>query len=946
MNTPCIVSGVPVSRSKAALLAATALVTGLMASQAHAQDTSGTVAAEQAPAEADTAIIVTGTRLASGFNAPTPITVTTSEQLQASAPANVADGLNQLPQFSSLTRTTNPSTAVNNGPGAGQNILNLRSLGGPRTLILLNGKRLPSSNAEGSVDANVIPQALIQRVDVVTGGASAAYGSDAVAGVVNFVLDTKFKGLKGEVSGGISTYGDLPQVQAQLTGGFSGADDRLHVVVAGEYFRQSGLTARDDTGRDWFERPAGLVNNPVSGARPSLLTIRDFRSALGTYGGLITNGPLAGLEFAPGGALVAHDFGTRYGNFQDGGNGPRLNIGFTPKQERAGAFMHTEFEVSDSFTVFAEGAFNYSHTLQGAFNNPHIGTANQFTIFRDNAFLPAAVAALMDARGITSFTMGRIERDFPLVEIESFNRTFRGILGVRGDLSDRWSWDASVQWGRTNLELRQNNVSNNRNLYAAVDAVRNASGTIVCRSTLAGLDAGCVPLNLFGEGSPSAGALSFVLGDSWKKTQLTQTVTQINLRGDLGEAFSFGAGPISIAAGAELRTERVAQTTDPISPTITSTVGLRGAPAAQSNRLGGYNFHNPLPLAGDYSIGEGYVELGVPVLRDLRFAQELNLTAAARYANYSTSGGVTTWKAGANWTINDGIKLRMTRSRDIRAPNVLELFNSATQGNSNVIFNGVTTPVLAITSGNPALQPERANTLTYGLVLRPSFLPGFQFSVDRYDIKLQNVIGSLGQQQAIDECAKGNQVACGLITVTAANTLIMRLQTLNLNFLRNRGFDFEASYQTNLGAGSLQLRLLANHTDLAYLETVGAIRTPTVGTPGLPSWKGAFQLTYKTDKLTVFAQQRYQGPAKIDITRVEGVGIDQNDIPAYFYTDLTLAYKIGFAGGDNEIFATVNNLFNKAPPVAPFLPTNFNRPTQEGYDILGRYFTAGVRFKF
>lgn len=892
-------------------------------------------------------IIVTGSRLQGGFSAPTPITQTSSDELKLAAPSNLADGLNQLPQFSFRSRPSNPNTAVGVGPGAGQNVLSMRGLGGNRTLVLLDGRRVVASNAEGSVDINMIPQGLIQRVDVVTGGASAAYGSDAISGVVNFVLDRKFTGFRADISGGLSTHGDLPATNVSLAGGVSLLDDRLHIILGGDFAYQKGIRADRSTGRDWFDRAAGRVPNPIAGASPSFITIPDIRSATGSYGGLITSGPLAGRQFLPDGTLASFDFGSlRSGVYQSGGDGPRLNIGFAPDQIRVNSYTRVAFEATPDLTVFAEGGFALSHVTQGAFINQHIGAANQFTIFNDNAFLPTAVRQQMAAANITSFTMGRFERDFPLVEIESRIKNYRGVIGVEGKLGGSWHYDAAYTYGRTDLFLSENNVTNNRNLYAAVDAVRDpATGNIVCRSRLAGLDPNCVPLNLFGEGAPSAAAINYVTGDSYKTFTLQQHDIAFNVRGDLGESFSLGAGPISIAAGAEYRKDIARQTTDPLSPLTTTTAGLRGAPASQNNRPGTFNFHNPSPLSGSINVKEAYLEIGVPVLADLPFAKRLDLNGAVRYADYSTSGGVTTWKGGFNYLVVEDLRLRLTRSRDIRGPNTSELFDGATQGNSVNVYKGVPTQTLNISSGNPNLRPEVADTLTFGAVLQPRFIPGLQVSLDRFDIKIRDAIAKYSQPETIRQCDLGNAVACAQIQVTPTGTLILFTPTLNLNRLRRTGYDFELSYRRDILGGNVLVRALVSRMTKAETVSGSGLVTPELGTPVIPKWRGTLQLTYDTDRWSIFAQERFIGKSLVDPTLVQGVTLDDNTYPAIAYTDLTFTYKLDPAGSKG-IFLTVNNLFDKDPPIGPGAPTSFSKPTNDAYDTIGRFITLGARFRF
>ncbi len=375
---------------------------------------------------------------------------------------------------------------------------------------------------------------------------------------------------------------------------------------------------------------------------------------------------------------------------------------------------------------------------------------------------------------------------------------------------------------------------------------------------------------------------------------------------------------------------------------------MRGVPSSLTvAKVGIYQLNNPQPFSGSFNVKEEYLEVGVPLLKDLSFAQSLNLDAAVRHADYSQAGGVTTWKYGLNYLVVDDFRLRGTVSQDIRAPNILELFNSETQSNQTGVYNSKTTQIRVISSGNPDLVPEEALTWTYGAVLRPRWIEGLQASVDYYRIGITKAIGSLPFQTAINQCAAGNQTSCALITVNPDGTLIIHTPAQNLSVMETAGYDMEADYNTPLFDGSLALRLLGNHLMSSYTISPGATtRTQTLGSPSSPSWKGTFSATYSQDSWSLFAQERYIGAAVIDPTMVQGVGLQLNNIPAVFYTDVTVKYRFQVAplgGGDQELFFTINNAFNKQPPISGGNPTNFSVPINFAYDAMGRYFSVGLR---
>lgn len=947
------------------------------------------------------AIVVTGTRLANGFSAPTPITVASADDLKAASPNNLADGLAQLPQFTSSNRTSVgvPSVAIGT---TGQNLLNLRGLGFNRNLVLLDGQRIVSTNQIGSVDANVLPQAIVKRVETVTGGASAAYGSDAISGVVNFILDRKFEGIKAEANAGISTYGDLPTYLGQLSYGKSFMDGRLNIVLSGEYFNQDGLDGDRPTGRDWYDRPVGRIANPNFSATvnpatglpingPRFFLVNDIRSSVGAPGGVIvgaagvlTTGPLANTRFLPGGGTTTYNRGTFTGSaFQSGGDGGRVNASLVPNQERYNVFAGINYEFSDSLSVHADFIHAQTHTLQRAFTEPETAAA-RFTIFQDNFYLPAAVRAQMVSLGLQSIGVGRYETDFPQVELEYKTKLYRGSLGFDGKFGD-WGWDVNYSYGRTDQRAIEGNNPISRALYSAADVVADANGNPICRirtqpvpvglaPTFVALDQACVPLNIFGEGSPSAAAIDYVLGDTFKDLRQTQHNVAVNLRGDLGDNLKFAESPISLAVGAEYREDKANQTSDDLSLLTNNFAGLRGAPAGQNNRQGAYRFFNPQPFNGKIEVKEAYAEVGVPLIED-SFISLLDVNAAIRYADYKTSGlsraivggaltppaaassnfNATTWKIGGNFAPIDDVRFRITRSRDIRSPNILDLYNGSQFSSSNATYvappNTVATtgPIFQLTLGNPNLTPEKADTLTFGAVFKPRFLPGFQASIDYYDIELRNAIGSLAAQQQINLCAAGDQTYCALQSFSnGVLTVLTPPQNLNVQVVK--GWDIEAQYNVDTDAGRFGLRGFVNINTEDFIQpAVGArinLRGGGAQTTYLwqlnPKVRATVQFNYQGETFGLFVQERFISKSNIDANFVEGIDINQNDIRAIAYTDVTGTAKVKGLG---EFFLTITNLLNTDPPISPLPTTTFSVPYAGTYDAVGRAFTVGLRVK-
>lgn len=939
----------------------TCLALAAFAPPVHAQNP----IASAATTENDTTIVVTGSHLKRGFKTPTPMTVETVEDLRLAAPNNIADGLTNLPQFGNNNKTNVGTTSVAVGT-TGQNLLNLRGLGFNRNLVLLDGQRMVATNQVGSVDINMLPQAIVSRVDIITGGASATYGSDAISGVVNFVLARTFTGFKADIQGGVSSRGDAPNALASFAWGQSFLDHKLHLVVSGEYFKMKGIDVNDDTHRSWYEQAAGRIANPNPNGTPGIILVDDIRSSVGYPGGFITfapgNGALQGITFLPGGALGAFDRGTTTGSaFQSGGSGARVNASLVPHQDRYSFFAGMQYDVSDGLSLTADAMASQSHTLQRAFVEPETGAASQFTIFRDNAFMPAALKALMQTNNLASVTVGRYEADFPPVQLEYLTRLERFSARLDGRLAAGWTWDLGAAFNRTDQRAVEGNDVISRNLYAAADAVVDPmTGRTVCRSSLAGQDPGCVPLNIFGLGAPSQAAIHYVLGKSVKTLRLTQADLAYNLRGEIGHNGWAGDQAVSVAAGAEYHQDKAGQVSDALSQTVNDFTGLLGAPSAQQGRQGAFRFFNPQPFSGGIKVTEAYLEIGVPLLRDRPFFKSLDANLASRAANYdarglvySFTGGVssstpsrssfkaTTWKAGANWSPVDDIRFRMTWSRDIRAPGIIDLYNGSQFSSSTVLYKATTVPLFQLTRGNPDLTPEKARTLTYGIVLNPRFLPALQISADHYDIDVKNAITTLSAQQQVNLCAAGQTNYCALQTF-ADGALTVITPPFNMNTQIVRGWDIEAQYRARVLGGRLALRSLVNLNAKDLVRPAVGSVIVNRGAPTSPYWRATLQANYKTDSTGVFIEQRIIARSLIDPTLVEGTGISRNGIPAVSYTDVTLTRAINQRW---ESYFTVVNLFDKPPPPSPLATTTFSIPYNSAYDAIGRAFTLGFRTK-
>lgn len=884
-------------------------------------------------------VVVTGSRVPrAGFTAPTPVTILGSDQLAKAAPSTVAESLRQLP---ALTNSSGPQRNSGTTQG-GQSFLNLRSLGANRTLTLLDGRRVVSTNLTGSVDVNILPAGILQRVEVVTGGASAAYGSDAVAGVVNFILDSKFEGLKGEINGGVTDKGDNQERRGTLSAGAKFADGRGHVLISGDYYKNEGVAPGR---RKWSTQGVGFINNPAG--PPTFLLQQDVRT-VGTYGGLVisasggtaaNNAQFRGIQFLPGGATAPYNFGSlTTASLQVGGDGVRTELiqEINRPLERGSVFTRASFDVADNFKVYAEGMYGAStSTVNNSYNRHQ--SANPFTIQRDNAFLPAALRAQMTTAGVTSLTMLRFSRERGFVTTSVDTETWRGVVGADATFG-KLKANAYYQYGKTLQDNATNNDEISARFTQAIDAVVNpANNQIVCRSTLTNPTNGCVPFNVFGEGAPSEAALDWTRGTSASHAVIEQEVAAVNLSGPLFEGW---AGPIDFAIGGEYRVERANVTSDTLSQT------------------GAFLFGNPSPWTGRYTVKEAYAELVVPLLKDLPLVRSLELNTAGRITDYSTSGSVNTWKIGLSYRPIDDLRLRGTRSRDIRAPNLSELFQTGRQStgtvtdpaNGNVRVIGV--PV--INTGNINLQPEIADALTFGVVYSPSWLSGFNASIDYYDIKIQDAIGTIAIQTAVDQCNAGVSTACAVVVRNSAGTITgFNAKPINLASAKTRGVDIELGYQVPIREwlnwdGALNVRGLASYLAKQETTTPGAAPIDRAGEAGInpfPHWRGTVQANYSRDRFAGFVQARYVGGGAYDVTRKAAV-IPLTHIPSQAYLDGQVSYRADVAGRDIELYLNVRNILGNNPP---FAPSDGNVPVAVNttlHDVFGRMFRFGARFQF
>lgn len=888
-------------------------------------------------------IVVTGSRLPIGARAPSPLTVVSSQAIEDRGAATIGEILQEIP---SVGEIDSPNTAGVTSRGGGQINPDLRGLGSSRTLVLINGRRHVATATTGSVDLKVVPTLLVDRVEVVTGGASAAYGSDAVSGVVNIVLKDNLNGIRGTVQGGVSEHGDGVERRLSVAAGTSFAGGRGHIMGGFDYVSIGGIGTQ--LTRDWGRHDVGLITNPAfaTNGLPNFVISPNVHSAITTPGGLIVSGPLKGIAFGLNGTSN-YGFGQVFGSTMIGGDGAGHNENLlallgTPT-ESINALASAKYDVADHVQLFAEFSEGFSGTGGASQESRDRGN---LVIRRDNAFLPASVRNLMIVNNLQTVTIGRVSNDTGKIKLDRDNGTYEAVAGVIGRFGP-WTADASVQFGQNIYDLGFGPNNRKQNEYLnAVDAVVNpATGTITCRSTLTNPTNGCIPVNVFGDGSLMLN--SYVNGSAAFRLVTTQAVVAANLR---GTPFSTWAGPVALAVGAESRRDHAVGSSDPISQRVNA-----------NGSIGGWILGNQLPERGTIKVFETYAEAQAPLAKGTRFARELSINGAIRRTHYSLSGTVYTWKAGATYVPFSGLRLRATRSRDIRAPNISDLFESGGSSNTNLFdpVLGRSVQIREIEAANPNLKPEKADTLTAGAVLTPDFLKRFTASVDFYDIRIKDAIATLGAPTLAQGCFAGNQLFCQSITFNSDRSIAFVSNTrLNLAQAATRGIDFELNYsRAKIFGGALTAKLLAtrvlrltNTTPVGVQNRLGQVSNFN-RTPGVPKWVGDAFLDYDRGPLHLGLQARFVGPGVFSTILHEGTGpnsINRNTVPAFLYINPSASYRFRLIGSRSiELFTAINNLLDKDPPMIPSgAAGGINESSTNGqfYDVVGRFFRFGARF--
>lgn len=977
----------------------------LMAAPAVAQSEADPVSTQDEAATVSE-VVVTGTRLRRpSFQGTNPVASVTGESLQLAGVTNVTDFLTDQPALVGSTTLQDNSDAGNRG-SVGLNLLDLRNLGTQRTLVLVNGRRHVASQAGSSaVDINTIPVALIERIDVLTGGASAVYGADGVSGVVNFVLKNDFEGVDARAQYGWSDGGGGENSFVSLLAGHNFADGKANLTFGVEHSK-TGRLARED--RDF----ASLTG------RENVVVNPDYTGAPGEYRRIFARN-VRYIDTSPGGSVYTNlDFGDSLSGvdfngdgtpFQDGiytsgfsmigGDGSQtaaFQTDLIPELERTSLNATFNLELAPNHYFFGEA--KYANTKTEFQSQPTFDYGLFIPI--DNPYIPASILAAATAPGgianaIDGVLVARDNFDLGYILRDIERETYRGVVGFRGDINDHLSYEASLNYGRT---IENNNEINNRineRWFAAIDAVRDTSGNIVCRSNLdpnaiplgeypgfgspldastwgttftPGANSGCQPINIFGEGNASAEALDWVLTESASKDRVEQFVFNAFLSGDTGAFFQLPGGPVSFSVGVEYRKEKAR-----------SLVSADQRLAAQL----GYNvtwLGQGSDLSGEFDVTEIFGEVSLPLLADLPFVKSLTVDGAYRYSDYSTAGKTDSYKVGLLWAVNDSVFLRGTGARSVRAPSISELFLPLSQTfaslsdpcDVNVYQTGInpavreancravlglgasdpytfvnttSSSVEGVIGGNADLEPEEADTITGGLVLTPTFLPGFSLALDYYNIKLSNAIQFFSAQNIVNKCydlPQPNQF-CPLLTRDPSTNFIDSFQQFGVNVAeyRTSGWDLTVDYRIDPASfgitrdiGTFRVGLTANKLDkLEFIEDPSnpLSADDTVGQARVPEWQANVDVTWEYRDLLVNYGYNWFDETR----RYEGVQDDYID-PRYFNHDarsthdVQARYKLR---DDVSLYGGVNNIGDQKPSRG-----NVDYPVGP----LGRFFYIGV----
>ena len=952
--------------------------------------------ANAAQAQQTESVTVTGSRLPSTFQAPTPVTVVDDTAIRLSGKVNIEDTLNETPQF----RGGQADGKYNNGQGTGGATLNLRGLGAARNLVLVNGRRFTIQDASQTTDVDTIPTALIERTEIVTGGSSAVYGSDAITGVVNFIMKQDFEGVEAQTHVDFDRDSSTPTWSVDLTGGANFAHDKGNIAVSIGYLNRGAISRQDRGGIYIPPYGDGCVTAATASSRAigTQITGLSGQACLNAGGkpglvfagsGDIPNGRYVPLSFANiGGSNAA--LNTAYGNAGLSGIASNNGFGFTFDNQGAtprpaidpddrynltlpnylqtplerwmvNSFVH--YDLTPRVTAYAEMHFstntvvsrlspsNINSTMLFNTNNPYLSSTMQALLAQMDAAEPApnGVTAVEGAKtytttrgdNIAALTVGRRFTDVGFRISNAQRDAWRFVGGFRGTLPDvqpgfmhDLSYDIYYNYAKTVLTERENGSVSRSRLQDAL--LRVGTAAPVC--------------DIFGQ-NITAACVNAISITSTNITSAQMAGAQASITGTL---FDLPAGAVPFALGGEWRSTAAQFTPDQF---------------LASGDVAGFNA--ALPTRGSESVREVFAELGVPIVKDLPLVQSLIAKGAFRYSDYNLQGigAVWTYSGGADWKVNDSVSFRGSYQRSIRAPNVNELFGGQTlnftsfndpcgnlattaqKGSPTVraiclaqgvpsanVFTSAVQPVTLVGNvggGNPNLAAEKSETISFGTVITPDFVPGLALSVDWYSIGINGAIAQLG----------GGLVNTGNLCYNVlqdANGIYCKAfnRDPNTGALKTQGLDFAGQYNFDVDWG-----LWTNQSHIAVttswnwtteftltpVQELTSVKNECVGSFGttcsagnqgpLPYLKGNTRVTWTEGDLTVSLRHRYIGGTTVDTyllpLRASGTVPALNTltnpvIPDFNFFDLSMSYDVN---ENIRVDGGINNLLNIGPPI-------------------------------
>lgn len=917
-------------------------------------------------------VVVTGSRLAgSALNSPVPVTAVSAEQIEATGHQNLADILTELPQTGV---GLNGANSQRNANLAGLNLISLRHLGADRTLVLVNGRRVVAGQPfTAAVDINSIPAALVERVELVTGGASAVYGADAVSGVVNILLKRDFEGFAATVNAGITSRGDGESRGFNFTAGKNFDEGKGNVVVNFLYDDVAGVQA---TQRAWGVSGVNTISNPENTGPndgiPNFIQAPNIRFNWSNQQGLVwVAGQYLSLT-SDGKGIRPYDFGALgdRGGRSVGGDGGSFEQydNLSMPLERYGLTSNFNYQITPKINFFFEG--NYIKTKTQSFWQP---VADDFVyaspwLTLDNPFMPADLRAVLTANGQTGTEVYRVYDQFGRrgSVADRTQQQFTG--GIDGKLSGSWKYNLFAAYGENSQNTLLVNGRNQTRWLQQNDVIL-LNGAPACRSAEARAQ-GCVPYNPFGQTTGTDAAIAYSRIDEPYSASTRLKTVGASLSGDL---LQLPAGPVASAIGFEWR-EASAET----HPSALQQQGLTFYPQES-------------PVSGSIRVKEAFAELRAPLIRDHVLINDLQIQAAGRVSDYNVNGTQYSWNLGGVYSPVEGLRFRVMRSQSVRAPNVSELFsplqesfffvsdpcdvtlrNQSATREANCTALGIPANFSAPTNGstvhgqiggNIHLEPETAKTWTIGATLATSRLPGLTVTVDYFDIEITDAIGAIPVQSLVDNCVDLNispdaNANCAAVTRSSTTHGITNVQATSLNIgkFTSRGVDFNLNYKFDLSRyastlpGELTLNLAGTYLDRLRQLTDAADPLTEIrleGTLGSPKWNAIASAVYRLDDLSVSWRARYHGSTSI----LSGISVsnpppaDQFDRPntgTKVFNDLSVAYQIN-AKTDARI--TVQNIFDVKPPNRAF---NIHQGIYNAsfYDNLGTSIVGALTYRF